>query len=128
MPSKRFNLTDPAAPRGIRRRLVFRLLAVFGASVVVAALCELLVAVGLVDFRLAFSTYGAKEWENPRNRADPELMHLHRPHDRFRGSVPGDLVGWLGIRTDRRYEVDVQYDTNGFRNSRDFPRADVVMI
>lgn len=86
--------------------------AVASATVVfVLMLLETLVALRLTDFRLLFGTPAAQPWSHPGNRVDPELLHLHRPHD--------DFV-WDGVR--------YRYDRNGFRNAVDFQAADVVVI
>lgn len=61
------------------------------------------------------------------NRRDDALIHVHQPHTRYRGTVTGNLV-WLGIPSPARYDVDVAYDQNGFRNDVDFETADVVAI
>ena len=61
------------------------------------------------------------------NKPDPVLIHIHWPDSSFSGEVSGNLVQ-LGIRTTTRYQVDVRYDRNGFRNSRDFDRADIAVI
>lgn len=123
--------SDPLAPRGIvavRRRWLFRFVALALALLGCVGLLELLAAAGLLDFRLVFHTHGSHAWENPRNPFDAELMHRHGPHDEFSGRLPGDLVAWLGIRTDRLYNVHVRYDKNGFRNSTDRDAADVIVL
>ena len=61
------------------------------------------------------------------NKPDPILIHVHWPHSSFSGEVAGNLVQ-LGIPTKTRYRADVRYDRNGFRNSRDLERADIVVI
>ncbi len=96
-------------------------------------LLEFLAASGLVDYRLIISTPGGnygemKPWENPWNRPDPELIHLHKPGQRMVGETAGDLVGWLGIPERRRYHVDVQYDRRGFRNPDGIEQAGMIVI
>lgn len=61
------------------------------------------------------------------NRWDDELIHLHLPHSRFRGTVTGNLV-FRGLPNPVRYDVDVAYDHNGFRNDIDFTEAELVAI
>ena len=92
-------------------------------------LFELPALLSLIDYRLVFRTWmpSREPQSNPRMRLDPELLYIHRPGDRFVGSVPGDLH-FMGIKTDRRYEVDVRYDRNGFRNNTEIEQADIVMI
>lgn len=94
---------------------------------------EFLALAGLVDYRLVMSASGGsygemKPWENPWNRIDRELIHLHKPGQRMVGETAGDLVGWLGVPERHRYHVDVQYDRMGFRNSETLEPAGVVVI
>ena len=105
-----------------------------GAVLFAVAAAELPAAIGLVDYRRFIALPQGelftriKAWENPRNRLDPELLHIHRSGDHFTGEAAGDLTNWLGIATRRRYPVDVRYDKNGFRNDRDLDTADIVVI
>lgn len=100
----------------------------------VIALIELPAWLRLIDYRLIIAPPEStlftqlKPWENPRNQLDPELLHIHRPGQQFVGTTPGDLVNWLGIATDRRYAVNVQYDSHGFRNDHPITQAPVVAI
>jgi hypothetical protein len=96
-------------------------------------LLELLALFRLVDYRLVISArsggYGEmKPWENPWNRIDRELIHLHKPGQRMVGETAGDLVEWLGVPERHMYRVDVQYDRFGFRNPEGIERAGVVII
>jgi hypothetical protein len=96
-------------------------------------LLESVAFVGMVDYRLLIAPPQAlmvrlKPWENPANLLDPELVHVHRPLQKFVGEAPGDLVGWLDIATDKRYHVDVQYDSRGYRNDHELTRAPVVIV
>ena len=82
------------------------------------------------DYGRSFGTRDNDTWvqlANGINRRDDELIHVHRPHSQFRGTVAGNL-GRLGLPNPARYDVDVSYDKNGFRNDADFTRADVVAI
>jgi lysophospholipase L1-like esterase len=82
------------------------------------------------DYGQTFGTRDNDTWTqlaNGINRRDDELIHVHRPHSRFRGSVGGNLAR-LGLPNPARYDVDVTYDKNGFRNDVDFMQADVVAI
>ncbi len=65
---------------------------------------------------------------NPWNLPDPELIHIHRPNSKYKAEIPGDLVQWHGIATDRRYPVDIAYDSRGFRNDRELTEADIALI
>ena len=69
-----------------------------------------------------------KPWDNPANVRDEELLYRHRPGLHFTGETPGDLVDLYGISPARKYQVDVAYDENGFRNPPGRTRADVVLI
>ncbi len=96
-------------------------------------LLELLALSGVVDYRLIMSASGGsygemKPWENPWNRIDPELIHLHKPGQRMAGETAGDLVGWLGVPQRHKYRVDVQYDRLGFRNPEPLDRAGMIVI
>lgn len=92
------------------------------------ALLELCAVFRLVDYRLVFPTHSIRPRENPRNVLDFELLYRHPPHERFVGSVPGDLTAGYAIPTDRQYAVDFRYDHRGFRNREDRERADIVLI
>jgi len=92
-------------------------------------LFELPVALFGHDYAGDFRTPSDTTWlqlSTGVNRADPELVHVHVPHSRFVGTVTGNLVEF-GIPP-TRYQVDVAYDKNGFRNDVDLSRADVVAI
>lgn len=112
----------------VRRRRLFAWLAASAAIALVVGALEALALLRLVDYRIVFNTPFVKAWENPRNRLDPELLHLHAPYSRYQSEVPGDLVNWFGIESDRRYRVDVRYDRNGFRNLEDLEAAEIVLI
>lgn len=110
------------------RQRLFAWLAISAALVLALGALEIPAALRLVDYRIVFNTPFVKAWENPRNRLDPELLHLHAPYSQYQAQVPGDLVNWFGIETHRRYPVDVRYDRHGFRNREDRDTADIVMI
>ncbi len=116
------------ASGGVLRRKIFAVLATTLCGAIVLVCLELPAAIRLIDYRVVFGTPFRKAWENPRNRLDDELIHLHTPYDEFAGTVPGDLVVSYNIQTDRRYEVDVRYDYQGFRNADDIKQADIVLI
>jgi lysophospholipase L1-like esterase len=82
------------------------------------------------DYRALFGTAADTtelEMSSRNNRTDPVLIHLHWPNSTFKGDVTGNLVH-LGVPRPQRYRADVRYDRNGFRNDRDFDRADVVVV
>ena len=101
---------------------------------VLLGLIELPAALGVVDYRRVISPPEnfligrLKPWDNPANLFDRELMHIHRPGQRIVGEVRGDLVNWLGIPTEQRYQIDVKFDSQGFRNDHEIERAPVVVI
>lgn len=101
---------------------------------ILIGLLEILPLLGLVDYRKVISPSESflitqvKPWDNPGNLLDKELMHIHRPNQKIVGETVGDLVNWLGISTERRYPVDLQYDGRGFRNERELEQANVVAI
>lgn len=75
------------------------------------ALLEALALLRLTDFRLLFPIPIREPWDHPGNRLDPELLHIHQPHDDFL---------WGGIR--------YRYDRHGLRNAADVAQAEVVVI
>jgi lysophospholipase L1-like esterase len=82
------------------------------------------------DYGQTFGTRDNDTWHQVAtgiNRRDDELIHVHQPHSRFRGTVGGNLAR-LGLPNPARYDVDVAYDGNGFRNDVDFTQADIVAI
>jgi hypothetical protein len=98
------------------------------------AMLEAPAVLGLIDYSKIISPPAEinitriKPWDNPANILDKELMHIHPPNRRIVGETTGDIVPWLGIPTDRRYQIDVQYDSNGFRNDHDIEQAPLVVI
>lgn len=83
---------------------------------------------GVVGLPHALRFTHLKPWDNPANVRDEELLYRHRPGLHFQGETPGDLVDLYGLATDRKYQVDVAYDENGFRNPPGRTRADVVLV
>jgi len=101
---------------------------------ILIGLLEILPLLGLIDYRKvisppeSFLVTQVKPWESPGNLLDKELMHIHRPGLKMVGEKAGDLVDWLGISTERRYPLDLQYDGQGFRNEREIEQATVVAL
>ena len=115
--------------KAVRRRRKFKMIATAGSVVLVLLLLELPAVLGIVDYRIVFSTDRAtSSYYNPRLRFDRTLITRRHPHDTYQGRVAGDLVHRLNIDTDRRYDVLVRWDQNGFRNASDMTRAEVVVI
>lgn len=102
--------------------------------VMVVGILELPAVLGILDYRLIISPPQSvlftriKPWEDPRNQMDSELAHIRRPGQRIVGNTAGDLVGWLGIPANRRYPIDAQYDSRGFRNDHEITQAPVVVL
>jgi len=101
---------------------------------IMIGLLELPALLGVVDYRrhvaLPESTLftRVKAWELPGNRLDRELLHVHRPGQEIKGEAAGDLVHWLQIPTERRYPIEIAYDSLGFRNARDYRQAPIIML
>jgi lysophospholipase L1-like esterase len=100
-----------------------------GSFLFVVGLLELPAVLAGYDYGRTFGTAENDTWLQLAmgvNRPDRELLHIHNGHTRYQGVVHGNLKR-LGIPT-ASYAVDVAYDGNGFRNNRDFTRADIVAI
>ena len=98
------------------------------AVLLAAALIELPALTGMYDYRrvLVPRCLGGS---GPHNRQfDPELVYRHLPHDHFVHQQVGDSAAGLAIPGARRYRAEVQCDANGFRNSKDLQRADIVLL
>ena len=101
---------------------------------ILIGLLEIPAMLGIIDYRRVISPpenylmRQAKPWENPANLLDKELIHRHRPGQRIEGETKGDLVDWLGIPTNQRYPVDVQFDSHGFRNDHEIENAPFVVV
>jgi lysophospholipase L1-like esterase len=117
-----------AAGRDLPARLA-RVVAVSLAVAITLGMLELPAIVGH-DYGRTFGTRTNDTWlqlATGINRRDDELIHVHLPHSHFRGSVSGNLAR-LGVPFPARYDVNVSYDKNGFRNDVDLTNADVVAI
>lgn len=102
-----------------------------GALLILFGLIEFPALLGWIDYReLIPPTETALNLprEDPNHQMDRELIHIRRPRQRLVGETSGDLVHWLGIRTDRRYNFDIECDSNGFRNDHEIQQAPVVLI
>lgn len=122
---------ETVKPTRVRRRFRwwFPLLTfVMGVGAIYFAL-ESLALLHLVDYRNVFNTLSDEPWRNPLNRLDPELLHVHKPHQRITGVMEsGDIAYYLKIQNTEPHPYDVQIDRDGFRNARDLDRADVAVI
>lgn len=113
---------------GLRRRLLEMMLVTASLSLTMALL-EIPALLGH-DYGRTFGVRGDDTWLQLAagvNLRDDELIHLHKPHTRYRGRVVGNLVG-LGIPDPVWRDVDVAYDHHGFRNDQDLTQADLVAI
>ncbi len=107
-----------------------RVVAVSAAAIATLAVLEVPAVVFGHDYGMTFGTRVNDTWlqlAQGINRRDDELIHVHWPHSRFKGTVAGNLA-WLGLPFQSRYDVDVQHDRNGFRNDVDFTEAQLVVI
>jgi lysophospholipase L1-like esterase len=118
-----------SSPSGARTRIAHVALVAGGTTLALVLLELPAVALGY-DYGIALGTRASDTWLQLAmgvNRPDPELIYVHQPHTRYRGVATGNLV-WLGIPSPTRYEVDVAYDSHGFRNDVDYKKADIVAI
>jgi hypothetical protein len=96
--------------------------------VLALGLLEVPVLAGLVDYRLLFSVGIDYPWDHPENVLDTELFHIHKPYLQIGPeTVGGDEIGLAGSRPETMV-VDYKCDGSGFRNTRDYERADLAMI
>ena len=120
--AKRSGLPQPEA--SLRALLV-------ACSVIFAwMLVELPAFFNLLDYQ-SLQLTGA--WSSVRfiRMYDPELFYREPPHAQHKGSsVGGDMtVGWAIPPADQtRYEWDLTYDQNGFRNDTDLKSASVAVV
>jgi len=109
-----------------KRRAGNAALALF-APILMLGLLELPALFGWIDYRQLLNTeIDWTPWEGEHNRLDDELIHIHPPYDRIQGQTTGDLTAF-GVEPVRRYDIDYQYDRNGFRNTGDYDSAAVVL-
>ncbi|NRA97716.1 MAG: hypothetical protein HRU14_16085, partial [Planctomycetes bacterium] len=113
-----------------RRRRWTRILLLNAVCIVCVAACEVPTVLFDHDYRNTFHTWREESWlarSTSINKADTELLHIHRSHTSWEGSVHGNLAP-LGIADAPWHSVIVTYDRNGFRNDTDLEEADVVVI
>jgi hypothetical protein len=60
--------------------------------------------------------------------ADAELLWQHDPYYEYEEAYEGNISRALCIPPDPMRKLSVRYDRNGFRNSEDLERADIVVI
>lgn len=90
-------------------------------------LLELPALFGFIDYRQLLNTeIDWTPWEGEHNRLDDELIHIHPPYDRIAGQTTGDLTAF-GVKPVRLYDIEYQYDRNGFRNLAEYDSAAVVL-
>jgi len=82
----------------------------------------------VVDYRTVFATPILPPWRKPTNILDRELIYKHKPYERYKGTTKG-LIAWLfEIPDAKEYHYEVQYDKHGFRNDKDYDKADIAVI
>ncbi len=93
-------------------------------------LLEAPVWMGLVDYRRIFSiTSGFETWDKPGFVADDELLWIHSPYLRMKGTYTrGDVGKALCFPHSAPRPYDSKYDRNGFRNEADLDAADTAVI
>jgi hypothetical protein len=89
---------------------------------------ELPAAMGLIDYRVVFST-PTPSGQRPGNRPDPELLYVRDGHRHGRLAFTGaDLASLQGATNPTIYHCDLQLDRNGFRNQTDLSSAEVIVL
>jgi lysophospholipase L1-like esterase len=114
---------------GLARRTA-RVIALWGSAFATVVVLEIPAVIFGHDYGLTLGTHANDTWlqlAQGINRRDNELIHVHWPHSRFRGTTTGNLA-WLGLPLRSRYDVDLKFDRNGFRNDSDVTKADLVAI
>ncbi len=113
------------SPRAKRRRVVFRLFALWLGIGVALGCCEF-AAVLLPPKNNPFYTHneGGVASDVP---VDPELPYTRPAHLNWEGMTQGDIPDWPSGKKDARW-IKFQTDAEGFRNSDDSAQADLVFI
>ena len=105
-----------------------------GAILAILTMLEVPAMLGLLDYRLLLRppnrllTAKIRAWEQPGMQYDDELIYRRRPHYELHTETTGNIMSWLHVPTDRRYRLDVSYDSRGFRNDHEIDAAPVVII
>lgn len=87
------------------------------------------VLVGAADYRAVFGTFHLRHaLDVAGRRFDPELVWVREPYYEFEADYQGNLGRGLCIPPDPSKRIKIQYDRNGFRNSRTMTEADIVVI
>jgi SGNH hydrolase-like domain, acetyltransferase AlgX len=87
------------------------------------------VLLGVADYRSVFGTFDIKHALSVAGRRfDPELQWVHDPYYEFEADYQGNLGRGMCIPPDPSRRIKIQYDQNGFRNSREMTGAEVVVI
>jgi lysophospholipase L1-like esterase len=83
----------------------------------------------LVDYRAVLGTYESGSYLSIAGRhADRELLWQHDPYYQYEEPYQGNLGAALCRPPDPMHKVAVRYDRDGFRNSTDLQKADIVVI
>jgi hypothetical protein len=84
--------------------------------------------VNFVDYRVLFATPILSPQQSPNFRKDRELLHLHNAYARLQGKSVGDFAYLFDVPSPTLYSFDVQFDGNGFRNTRDYQQAEICVL
>lgn len=85
---------------------------------------------GRVDYRdLFLITEGFDTWDKPGFVPADELLWIHQPHSRMKGTYTrGDLGKALCLPRNVPQMYDSRYDRNGFRNDSDLESAEIAVV
>ncbi|HZS12497.1 MAG TPA: GDSL-type esterase/lipase family protein [Nitrospirales bacterium] len=109
------------------RRLEFTLATLSILSVV--GILEVPAALGIVDYRPAFSIAELAPWHNPLYQHDDELLWVPPPHFRLSGTYRrGNLAEWACLPGHADTPYELRYDRNGFRNDPELSSARVAVV
>ena len=100
-----------------------------GALILTIMVAEIPAALRLIDYRAVFGAFDPTAALSVAGRhADPELLWHHDPYYHYEEPYQGNLGRALCLSPDVSKRIAVRYDRNGFRNPKDFYKADIVVI
>jgi len=110
------------------RQRGFRFLATTLSIVGVVFLFELPAVLGLVDYRILFST-PTPPWQRPGYEPDSSLLYVRKGSQRIELTFGGaETCRLVGDATRRTYRCTLQLDAAGFRNLTSSPQADLIVL
>jgi hypothetical protein len=116
---------SPAARDEVLKRFILTT----GSIAIGLILIETPAALRIIDYRTILGSFDLESpLAVPGRHADRELVWQHDPYYEYEEPYEGNLGRALCIPPDRSKKILVRYDKNGFRNSRDLERADIVVI